>query len=90
MKLGDTYIPYNSTFKLFITTKLTNPHYLPDLLIKVNLIDFIVNMEGLEDQLLSEVVLLERKELEDKRYKLLNQITEDQNTLTMLEDKILI
>jgi len=39
-----------------MTTKLANPHYLPDICIKVTLINFTVTLEGLEDQLLVEVV----------------------------------
>ncbi|XP_052128874.1 dynein axonemal heavy chain 1-like [Frankliniella occidentalis] len=40
MKLGDTLVPYNANFKLFITTKLANPHYLPEVAIKVLLVNF--------------------------------------------------
>jgi dynein heavy chain len=32
-----------------MTTKLANPHYLPDVCIKVTLINFTVTLEGLED-----------------------------------------
>lgn len=51
-------------FKFIITTKLSNPHYLPDICIKVTLINFTVTPEGLEDQLLVEVVKYEQPELE--------------------------
>ncbi len=29
VKLGDDIIDYNKDFKLFLSTKLSNPHYLP-------------------------------------------------------------
>ena len=30
MKVGDTIVPYSDEFKLYITTKLPNPHYTPE------------------------------------------------------------
>ena len=59
IKLGSEMIPYSKDFKFFITTKLSNPHYLPEICIKVTLINFTVTPEGLEDQLLVEVVKYE-------------------------------
>jgi len=35
-----------------MTTKLANPHYLPEVCIKVTIINFTVTKSGLEDQLL--------------------------------------
>ncbi len=49
IKLGDGFIPYNNDFSFTITTKLANPHYLPEICIKVALINFTVTPEGLED-----------------------------------------
>lgn len=59
LKLGDQVIPYNQDFRLFITTKLMNPHYLPEICIKVTLVNFTVTPLGLEDQLLVHVVKFE-------------------------------
>ena len=58
-------------FKLYMTTKMPNPHYLPEVSIKVTLINFTVTPNGLEDQLLVEVVRYERIELEEKRVSLI-------------------
>jgi len=52
IRLGDTDIEYNSGFKFYMTTKLSNPHYLPEVCIKVTIINFTVTKTGLEDQLL--------------------------------------
>ena len=60
IKLGDSTIEYSNDFKLFITTKLRNPHYLPELSTKVSLLNFMITPEGLEDQLLGIVVAKER------------------------------
>lgn len=45
---------YADSFKMYLTTKMPNPHYLPEVCIKVNIINFTVTMEGLEDQLLGQ------------------------------------
>jgi dynein heavy chain len=50
---------------------LANPHYLPENCIKVALINFTVTPEGLEDQLLVEVVRNERPELEQQKDQLI-------------------
>ena len=62
IKLGDNTIEYSSDFRLYITTKLRNPHYLPELSTKVTLLNFMITPEGLEDQLLGIVVAKERSE----------------------------
>jgi len=76
IKIGDTEVPYNNDFKFFITTKLSNPHYLPEVCIKVTLINFTVTPDGLEDQLLVEVVKNERPELEQQKDQLIMQLSE--------------
>ena len=38
-----------------MTTKMSNPHYLPEVCIKVTIINFTVTKSGLEDQLLRSV-----------------------------------
>ena len=60
IKLGDNTIEYSADFRLYITTKLRNPHYLPELSTKVTLLNFMITPEGLEDQLLGIVVAKER------------------------------
>ena len=34
----------------YITTKLRNPHYLPEISVKVTLLNFMITPEGLQDQ----------------------------------------
>lgn len=89
MKLGDQEIPYNSDFKLYITTKMPNPHYVPEIVIKVTLINFTVTPNGLEDQLLIEVIKSERPELEEQRDHLIVTISDYNRQLVELQDKIL-
>jgi dynein heavy chain len=72
-----------------MTTKLANPHYLPDVCIKVTLINFTVTLEGLEDQLLVEVVKCEQPELEETRNNLIIELSDFKRQLKNSEDKIL-
>eukprot|EP01022_Parablepharisma_sp_SALTPOND_P014052 TRINITY_DN188_c0_g2_i1.p1 TRINITY_DN188_c0_g2~~TRINITY_DN188_c0_g2_i1.p1 ORF type:complete len:4549 (-),score=684.34 TRINITY_DN188_c0_g2_i1:241-13887(-) len=88
IKLGED-IPYSTDFKLYITTKLPNPHYLPDICIKVTIINFTVTPTGLEDQLLVKVVQYERPELETERGNLIINISTYQKELKDIENKIL-
>ena len=47
MRLGDTTIEYYKDFKFYMTTKLRNPHYLPEVSTKVTLLNFMITYEGL-------------------------------------------
>ncbi|KAK9823491.1 hypothetical protein WJX72_003121 [[Myrmecia] bisecta] len=89
IRLGDTDIDYEPNFRLYITSKLANPHYLPEVCIKVTLINFTVTSRGLEDQLLGDVVRKERPDLEEQRDRLVLSISSDKRQLKELEDKIL-
>ncbi|XP_018654464.1 LOW QUALITY PROTEIN: hypothetical protein Smp_130810 [Schistosoma mansoni] len=89
IRFGDSDIEYNKNFRLYITSKLSNPHYLPDISIKVTIINFTVTLNGLEDQLLSDVTGIERPELEEQRNQLIVRINTDRNQLKETENRIL-
>lgn len=89
IRLGDTEVDYDSKFRLYMTTKMPNPHYLPEVCIKVTLINFTVTMVGLEAQLLGAVVAAERPDIERKKVNLLLQMAEDKRILQALEATIL-
>lgn len=65
IKIGDKEIEYNPSFRLILHTKLANPHYKPEMQAQATLINFTVTRDGLEDQLLAEVVKAERPDLEE-------------------------
>eukprot|EP01012_Entosiphon_sulcatum_P030911 TRINITY_DN3847_c0_g1_i1.p1 TRINITY_DN3847_c0_g1~~TRINITY_DN3847_c0_g1_i1.p1 ORF type:complete len:4187 (-),score=787.17 TRINITY_DN3847_c0_g1_i1:47-10915(-) len=67
IKIGDNNIPYDERFRLFLTTKLQNPHYPPETCVKVSLLNFFITPGGLEEQLLGKLVAKERKDLEDMK-----------------------
>ena len=67
IKLGDKEIEYHPNFRLILQTKLANPHYKPEMQAQTTLINFTVTREGLEDQLLANVVAKERPDLEETK-----------------------
>lgn len=89
LRLGDTDVPYSDEFRFMITTKLANPHYMPEICIKVTVINFTVTMKGLEDQLLVDVIKNERMDLEERRDQLVVSIANDQRQLLEIEEQIL-
>ncbi|PAA47942.1 hypothetical protein BOX15_Mlig003862g8 [Macrostomum lignano] len=89
IRLGETTIEYSKDFKFFITTKLRNPHYLPEIAVKVSLLNFMITPEGLEDQLLGIVVAKEKPDLEEERQSLIKMTAQNRRQLKEIEDKIL-
>ncbi|KAK3916387.1 Dynein heavy chain 1, axonemal, partial [Frankliniella fusca] len=89
LKLGDTLVPYNANFKLFITTKLGNPHYLPEVAIKVLLVNFALVSSGLTEQLLALVVTEERPDLEEARAAIVTSTARMKHELKEIEDRTL-
>lgn len=87
--LGDSDIDYDPNFKLYMSTKMPNPHYLPEVCIKVTIINFTVTMDGLVDQLLGVLVKKERPDVEERKNRLVVSMAADKRQLQELEDKIL-
>ncbi|KAF6263196.1 dynein heavy chain 8 [Scenedesmus sp. NREL 46B-D3] len=73
IKLGDTVVEYSPDFRLYITTRLRNPHYLPEVSVK----------------LLGVVVAAERPDLEEQKAALVLAGAENKRQLKEIEDKIL-
>ncbi|XP_069790703.1 dynein axonemal heavy chain 7 isoform X2 [Narcine bancroftii] len=89
IRLGDSTIEYAPDFRFYITTKLRNPHYLPETSVKVTLLNFMITSEGMQDQLLGIVVARERPDLEEEKQHLILQSAENKRLLKEIEDKIL-
>ena len=90
IRLGDATIDYSEAFRFYITTKLRNPHYLPEVSVKVTLLNFMITPEGLIDQLLGVVVARERPDLEEEKTKLVLAGAENARALKEIEDKVLL
>ncbi|KAJ3297193.1 Dynein heavy chain 3, axonemal [Borealophlyctis nickersoniae] len=89
IRLGEAVIEFSPDFKFYITTKLRNPHYLPELSTKVTIVNFMITPEGLEDQLLGIVAAKERPELEEEKNRLVISSANNKKQLKEIEDKIL-
>jgi len=42
LKIGEKTVNYNPTFKFFMTTTLPNPHYTPEMSVKVTILNFAI------------------------------------------------
>jgi dynein heavy chain len=82
-------IDVDKNFMLYFTTKLHNPVFLPDITTNVTLVDFIVTIEGLEEQLLGNVVSHEVPELEYTLHLLNQNMASDKKKIRAIEDEIL-
>jgi dynein heavy chain len=89
LRLGDKELDYSPDFKMYITTKLSNPHYTPEISTKATVVNFAVKKDGLEAQLLGIVVQKEQPEQEEKKSQLTIQVAAGKKQLVDLENDIL-
>lgn len=90
VKLGSEEIEINEKdFRMYLTTKLPNPGYTPEVMGKCSVINYTVTLNGLKDQLLNEVVGFENEEKERQRKQLIMDMSDNKKVLQELEDKLL-
>lgn len=87
--IGDKEIDYNPNFRLILQTKLSNPHFKPEIQAQTTLINFSITEDGLNQQLLAEVVTIERPDLEEKKASLTQTQNEFKISLKQLEEDLL-
>ena len=89
LKFGEEDVEYDENFRLYLQTKLSNPHYKPEIAAQCTIINFIVTKRGLEDQLLATIVSEEEPILESNRNALVQAFNSYKIQLKDLEDTLL-
>ena len=89
IRISDTAVPWNPNFKFFMTTKLKNPHYIPEIQVKVTLLNFFITANGLEEQLLGNLVAKERQDLEAQKSSLVQKNADMKRELFEIQSRIL-
>eukprot|EP01018_Ginkgo_biloba_P029506 Gb_13876 [translate_table: standard] len=89
IKLGDKDIEWDDNFRLYLISKLPNPHYGPEISGKTMIINYSVTEQGLQAQLLNATVGHERPDLEEQREELVKDTSENKTLLKSLEDILL-
>ena len=90
IKFGDKEVEYNPQFRLYLHSKLANPHLKPEVQALTTLINFTVTRTGLEDQLLAKVVKADRPDLEVQKSESTQQQNKYKISLKKLEDDLLM
>jgi len=89
IKMGDSDLALHKDFNLYLHTKLSNPHYPPEIQAECTLINFTVTEAGLEDQILNLVVKKERPDLAKQKEEIIQQQNSFKITLRDLEKDLL-
>lgn len=89
INFGGNLIQFSPDFRLYMNTCLNNPHYTPEISILVNILNFVITGEGLQEQLLSDVIIEEKPELQQLKETLIIESAENRDMLYKLETKIL-
>jgi len=89
IKLADQDMDYDENFRLFMTSRLANPHFSPELAAKSTIIDFTVTQGGLEQQLLARLISKEQRSLQDTLTQLQEDVTANTKILQSYEEQLL-
>ena len=82
-------IPLHPKFKYYMISYLTNPEFNPELYGKISIINFTVNKQGLDDQLLSVIVKEESPADESEKNNILQKKFQLNETIHKTEEDIL-
>jgi dynein heavy chain len=89
INVSDQNMDFSPKFMLYMTSRLPNPHFSPELSAKCTIIDFTVTLKGLEQQLLTRVLSKEQRSLEESLAALKEEVTANTRSLKMLDDQLL-
>merc|ERR1719506_460796 len=89
INVSDQNMDFSPKFTLYLTSRLPNPHFSPELSAKMTVIDFTVTLKGLEQQLLGRVLSMEQKSLEESLAALQEEVTNNTKALQLLDKQLL-
>jgi dynein heavy chain len=89
INVGANSVEFSDDFRLYVVTNLANPHYTPEILTKVTLLNFTITPEALKDQLLSIVAREEEPKDEEEKLRLMYESSENKLKKKEMEDRIL-
>jgi dynein heavy chain, axonemal len=89
MRFGTTQFEIDRNFRMYLTSRLPNPKLLTWHFAYAQVINYTVTLNGLEEQLLSALLTIERRELEDMRQTLIHDIYGNQCEQKQLDECLL-
>lgn len=89
MLCSNELIEYNENFRLYVTTCLPNPYYLPEIASKITLIDFTLTENGLQQKILAKIIGEERIDLQERKEVHIIEMAKNTDLLYKIESNIL-
>ncbi|KAF4046053.1 Dynein heavy chain C-terminal domain [Phytophthora infestans] len=89
VKIMDRVCEYNEDFALYLTTRVPNPHFSPELQARTLVVDFTVTQRGLEEQLLAQVIRQEQRSLEEQLERVQCELNANAKALIALDALLL-
>lgn len=89
MLCSNKLIEYNANFRIYISTCLPNPHYLPEIASKITLLDFTLTEQGLQQKILTTIIAEERIDLQERKESHIIEMAKNTDLLYKLETNIL-
>lgn len=89
IQMGKKLLPYNENFRIFITTKVKNTNFSSTLLTRTTIVNFTIEEECLEEQLLKTLVNVENPGLEELKDNTIFNIEKNKKALIEMENDIL-
>ena len=89
IRVGGRDIEFDPNFRLLLHTKLSNPHYPPEVSAQTTIVNFVITREGLTEQLLRLLLAAERPDLGQEVEKLVSEQQSLTIQLKEVEDAIL-
>ena len=86
LKWGDKQIDIHPNFRFYMTSRMNQPFISFDAFLKMNVINFRMTAEGLEDLMLNNIVKIEESIKDEQRQKNLKELFETKLKMKVVED----